>query len=485
MMADSEGKLTRRRGGGSPLRELRHEAPDRRTAFQRYTEHAEESFRSDLYESEKPRSILFLTLAVAIVIYVAFTRDTKAGEDGYDLRSNAQAAFMAGTAFFCVYGAVQFRDSLMVRPHPMIWRVIHALGVIYVIILCVLLVQTLDSARSIVRLLSPQEIETFKPADPFVQASTVNHCELSWPSLHRQLTSPWMVSHFLGWMGKMCLFRDVKFVMVASGLFELAELTLQFIIPEFKECWWDSLFLDFLGANLLGIIIGNFLIKFLNSRNYDWLDEYVEPESPSTAATRKSVPKIERYIDMLMPFSWSEYRWQFFSTPARFMGALMMMVGQLAIDLNSFFLLHMLQIPVSNRLNHMRLILIALLSFPALSEWYAYTTGVMHRLGPNIWLSLCLIIVECLIVLKFSLSIEQFQRLPPLNIVLPWLLCILFASLFVVFYYQSRLRAWLSVPLNITLFGRTLMVITRARVLAILHACALLPLIALTWHWKY
>ena len=55
-------------------------------------------------------------------------------------------------------------------------------------------------------------------------------------------------------------------MMICSLLFEFAEMSLQFVIPEFKECWWDSVFMDFLGANVLGIICGNMLIKYLNSR---------------------------------------------------------------------------------------------------------------------------------------------------------------------------------------------------------------------------
>lgn len=62
-------------------------------------------------------------------------------------------------------------------------------------------------------------------------------CEITWPAVHKQLTSHWTLSHFLGWFGKMCLFRDVKYLMVCSAMFETLELSLQFIIPEFQECW--------------------------------------------------------------------------------------------------------------------------------------------------------------------------------------------------------------------------------------------------------
>ena len=156
----------------TPSKDLRRDTPDRRVAFQRYAEHASDTFRSELYAKEQPRQLLFLTIAVAILIYLAFSRDVRsvgseAVQEGFDERSNAQAAFLAATALFAVYGAVQFRDSLMVRPHPIIWRVIHAFGVIYFVMLAILFVQPLEGARSIVRLLSPQPIDSFKPVDPF------------------------------------------------------------------------------------------------------------------------------------------------------------------------------------------------------------------------------------------------------------------------------------------------------------------------------
>lgn len=38
------------------------------------------------------------------------------------------------------------------------------------------------------------------------------------------------------------------------------------------------------------------------------------------------------------------------------------------MDLNSFLLLHMLQIPVSNKLNHLRLLIVAFIAIPSASE---------------------------------------------------------------------------------------------------------------------
>jgi uncharacterized membrane protein YccC len=52
------------------------------------------------------------------------------------------------------------------------------------------------------------------------------------------------------------MFRDWGVCWILSLGFEVLECTLQFLIPEFKECWWDSLLIDVLGANLLGMGAG-------------------------------------------------------------------------------------------------------------------------------------------------------------------------------------------------------------------------------------
>lgn len=54
----------------------------------------------------------------------------------------------------------------------------------------------------------------------------------------------------------MVMFRDWGVCWLLSVGFEVLECSLQFIIPEFKECWWDSLLIDLLGANMLGMAAG-------------------------------------------------------------------------------------------------------------------------------------------------------------------------------------------------------------------------------------
>lgn len=69
----------------------------------------------------------------------------------------------------------------------------------------------------------------------------------------------------------MCVYRDIKYCLILTVLFELSEVSLQHVIPEFTECWWDSIFMDTLGANLIGIGLGWATLKYLDSRHYDWV----------------------------------------------------------------------------------------------------------------------------------------------------------------------------------------------------------------------
>lgn len=79
------------------------------------------------------------------------------------------------------------------------------------------------------------------------------------------------VAHFLGWLGKMLIMRDWYVAWICSFFFEFLELTFKHWLPNFIECWWDSLLMDLFGCNLLGIIVGNFILKYMSVSKIDWL----------------------------------------------------------------------------------------------------------------------------------------------------------------------------------------------------------------------
>ena len=79
------------------------------------------------------------------------------------------------------------------------------------------------------------------------------------------------VAHFLGWWGKMLIMRDWYVVWACSIGFEICEITFRHWLPNFWECWWDHLFLDLFGCNLIGIILGYYTLKYFSATKINWV----------------------------------------------------------------------------------------------------------------------------------------------------------------------------------------------------------------------
>lgn len=133
---------------------------------------------------------------------------------------------------FLVYCFLQTRDGLMVRPHPGLWRIVHGCSVVYLLLLAALSVQNREGAVAALQVLFPEVGDMSRQTH-----SGGLECEINAKSLYRGVSSIWFLAHVAGWWGKMCMFRDWRVCWVLSVAFECLELALQFIIPDFQECW--------------------------------------------------------------------------------------------------------------------------------------------------------------------------------------------------------------------------------------------------------
>lgn len=86
----------------------------------------------------------------------------------------------------------------------------------------------------------------------------------------------YVASHFFGWFVKTLIFRNSIITWTMSIGFELYEVSLKHILPNFHECWWDHLLLDLFGCNLLGILLGNYVIKKFDLKIHHWFFEPTE-----------------------------------------------------------------------------------------------------------------------------------------------------------------------------------------------------------------
>jgi phosphatidylserine synthase 2 len=161
----------------------------------------------------------------------------------------------------------------MVRPHPIFWRALLGLFSLYGMFMTYLFLMPVDEVRKILQFFDP------KLGKPLPEMSYAEDCRLYTPenpnskfaNLYLAIWDVHFIAHFAGWLGKMLIMRDWYVAWICSAGFEWLELTFRYWLPNFYECWWDSLILDLLGCNLLGILAGAWILKYFGVSKINWL----------------------------------------------------------------------------------------------------------------------------------------------------------------------------------------------------------------------
>jgi len=214
-----------------------------------------------------------------------------------------------------------------------------------------------------------------------------------WTNFFDAVFDIFAVAHSLGWWAKAVLFRDYWLLWVLSFSWEVMEVSLQHLLPNFKECWWDHYLLDVFGCNLAGMLLGMWTCRHYANKEFNWTG--VKKISSTSG-------KLKRVLKQFTPFSWTNYEWTAFKSVKRLLQVTAMLAFVELCELNAFFLKHALWIPPPCPLNTMRLLVLGMLSFPALREWYAYIDGPeCKRMGSSLWLMVAIGAVETLAVVKW------------------------------------------------------------------------------------
>jgi phosphatidylserine synthase 1 len=79
------------------------------------------------------------------------------------------------------------------------------------------------------------------------------------------------VGHYLGWMFKAILIRHMGLLWAISCMWEITEIAFIHLLPNFVECWWDSIILDVIVCNGFGIWCGLAICRALEMREYKWV----------------------------------------------------------------------------------------------------------------------------------------------------------------------------------------------------------------------
>jgi hypothetical protein len=93
-------------------------------------------------------------------------------------------------------------------------------------------------------------------------------------------------THFFGWFVTTLALRDVTFSWVCGFIWEILEGSLEYHVPELRECWWDKVFMDLLGCNNLGIFTAWLVMRYFKIEEFNW----AEVSTPDGSTLREMGP---------------------------------------------------------------------------------------------------------------------------------------------------------------------------------------------------
>jgi len=252
------------------------------------------------------------------------------------------------------------------------------------------------------------------------ERSYADHCELYTPNdtqsnfrnLMDTVNDEFMLAHFLGWFGKALLLRDSYLCWALSISFEILEISLEHLLPNFAECWWDHIILDILVCNFLGFTLGLKLADFFSMKDYAWM-------------RKRTGVNVE------------SYNWEVLTSFKRMAACLALMAVVSMAELNAFFLKFVLWIPPPHPINVARLFLWWGVGIPGVREYYQWISDpTCKKLGPMAWICVATALMETLVWVKFGKG--MFPKAAPREVVYAWVGFWTLFSLWAIWFYGIR-----------------------------------------------
>lgn len=330
-----------------------------------------------LYESHS----VWLLSIVSVVIWYAANKSPEYAS----LEEALVAAVPYAVSIFLAVGLFAFPSGPFIRPHPVVWKLVFGLSLLYLVFLIVLLVPSPQQTRALLNAIDPTV------GIPISLPLYAEDCSLTWSNLMEK-SDVFVLAHFFGWFIKALFFRHRIILWVFSLSWELVELVMIYMVPNFAECWWDQWILDVLICNGLGIEVGLWVCRYFEFRKYQWTGVL---ETPTLAA------KVKRLALQFTPAEWSKVEWESAKTTKRYLQVQSILFMSMLNDLNAFMLKLFLYIPTTHYFNVVRLLFMALVAAPSYRQGYLFFVDARaNRLGTQAIVLVMITIAELALVFK-------------------------------------------------------------------------------------
>ena len=360
----------------------------------------------------QPRTLTLLLAIVIALVVAAFHQD-----EDHSRTSNITKGLYASGFLFLSIGLLVFPNGPYTRPHPALWRLVFGVSVIYLLFLSFILFQSYSDVRLLLHYID----ESLNRSTTDSSEIYVDDCSFTWHNLYRRMDI-FIPAHFIGWVVKALLVRHMGLLWLISVTWELTEVFFAHILPNFSECWWDTILYDILLGNGLGIYVGMMLCRRLEVRQFHW---------QSIKDIKGTKGKLKRAVLQFTPEDWSKVRWLDPTSPKmRIMAIFALVLLFQVVELNTFLLKHIFLIPTHHFLTGSRLVLITTVAAPTMRQYYLFVTDrTCRRIGTQAWVYVALAVTEMLISIRFG---APKLPCPALLMVVTWLVIVALLSLLVV-----------------------------------------------------
>ena len=360
----------------------------------------------------RPRTVTLLLFLVLVLVGIAFQRG-----DG-DLEANVWTGVYVGSFALLTVGVLVFPTGPFVYPHPVVWRLLFGTSVLYLLGLTFVLFQRYEDVRWVIlgggggggggptNLTYLYNNHSAGGEEAAGGGGGSDECSLGFRNVWTKLDRS-ALRQIAWWTVKALVVRDSSVLWVLNLLQELTDVYAGALLPgQVGDCWWQSLALDPLVFNALGIQAGMYACKKLEMMELQW-EEIISLKSATS--------RIKRALLRFTPEAWSRIRWLDLGAAqyTRFAGAVALLMGVQLMDLNSVFLQHVFGLPPHHRLVVARIVLLSLIGAPSVQQLYLYVAGRSHgRLGSQCWVYFAIVLSELVVLSKFGKEVmsEDLRR---------------------------------------------------------------------------
>jgi len=324
--------------------------------------------------------------------------------------------------------ATCLQDGPLVRPHPFFWRMVLGFTFILIITFMGMIFVERSTIIAFLSALTPNSAGDIPPDRDYSIGCEIydrNHPSDPWHNVKTICFDVFVPAHFFGWIAQAIILRNTTLCWIISIMFEFVERSLKHWFPNFAECWWDSVILDVLLCNGIGIWIGMKIVDYL---------AFVHWDKRLFSDILSGHEKIKRTLSQLTPRSYRKYDWKPLASPKRYFVYIFIIVALVMLEINLFGLKMVLKISTKNPLVVVLLGLHLLIGVPATMDFYLFAINEKESIGAFGSSCIILDIVELMLIIHCGEG--YFDAPTPIHIKYSVLSLIAVLTIFPILYFR-------------------------------------------------